>query len=150
MFFDRNAEEQKIKLNLQYRYLNNKYGLAIPYSSPLDFANHLWHGRMKGYKSADIKINNIDNTYHGKIRDIDFTKKTIQTPQNSKKIRLELYKNKTLFYTIEVNANPEEVKKFLTYGEKDAKGNDKMVCFMYTSYYLIFKKYCLKPDDGSL
>lgn len=141
------AKKQKIMLDLEYRYRDNYFRMSIPYTS---FAHHLWYGRMKGYKSADIKINNINNMYHGKIRDIDFTKKTNQTPKNSKKIRLELYKNKTLFYTIEVNANPEEVKKFLTYREKENPTDDKMVYFMYASYHLIFKTYYLKPYDGSL
>ena len=141
------AKIQEIMLDLEYRFEYTYFQMAIPYSN---FANHLWRGRDKSYNKADIKINKeLNNTYHGKIRDIDFTTKTNQTPQNSKKIRLELYKNKTLFYTIEVNANTEVVKRFVTYRDGKKPTKYSMVCFMYASYYLIFKKY-LKPYDGSL
>lgn len=140
------AKRQPIMLDLQY------FKMAIPDSRfaipDSRFANHLWYGRNKDYKLADIKIKkNLNKTYHGKIRDIDFTKKTNQTPQNSKKIRLELYKNKTLFYTIEVNANTEVVETFLSHRDRDIKQptNKEMVHYMYASYHLIFKTYCLPP-----
>ena len=136
---------EPLPLNLEVTF-NTKPSRILKLKIP----NYIYEDDALGYflycarqinnnKIINVQLIEKNEGYYGKFSGFDFTKKIDQTPENSKSLSLELYKDKQKFLIIHVTLELDILRSDEEF--KKIKKDENKMKYLYIQYYEILFEY---------